>query len=361
MSTHLSNDFMLNTSTQIVLSDGIGLVSPQILHNQVNSHIGDNSTHILSDFGHNVTDDSNYRLVPVVDNNQQAALSVENLSHLPGQDMSQGAQIVLLPTQNINLVANVPKQEQVQMILPNDVGYQLLTSIPNVSVLVPTNLLLTNGYILINNDTESSSQTIPLQTESVQSNETLVTNQNPLFLKQWAPDTNRSGQHHIISTDVEFQNNAPQQMAQAQECEYIALADTGTQTVLGAIPEAELNQTTHLINSNGQIVGIIGSDHQLSILQSDSTSENQVLIIDANEGLTLANGQLESAQSYDINTVLASTIAAASTEKTDPSQAKQWLKDSCIVNRALKALKKNNTSHHHHANRPHSQARRAVV
>lgn len=64
-------------------------------------------------------------------------------------NMSQTAQIVLLQGQNINLInniANVPKQEHIQMILPNDVSYQLRFS----NVLVPTTIFFNNNECILN-------------------------------------------------------------------------------------------------------------------------------------------------------------------------------------------------------------------
>ncbi|KAI2799255.1 hypothetical protein BLOT_013267 [Blomia tropicalis] len=317
---------------------------------------------------------------------QQSQLKLNSMSE--SNDMSQATQIVLLPSPNLNLVANVPKQPEslqqqqqqqaqpqqpVQMIVQNDGGYQLLTSIPNVNVLVPTNLLLTNGYILIPNSPVTCPGQIETVTSDTQPNETDQTN-NPLFLKQWVDGTNG------VTTQpqmLQFESiSAEQPMTLEPECEYIALTDSGTQTaVLNTLPESngQINQTAHLISSNGQIVGIIGSDQIGQILQTDSSMDNPVLLtacIDPNDNtlnqlISGAATQVDGVtNSYDINTILASTISSITgveQTKSDQNQAKQWLKDSYIVNRALKALKKNAkqqsaTAHHHPTNRPHLQS-----
>lgn len=370
MTNQLSNEFIFSTNSPIALNDGINLVAQPLIHGQVNNvsapvNNGAVAASIWPTVNNNNNNNPNceinYNLLQVTEEQQQqqhqlqpptqqtVSFSTNNLPQIQAQNMSQ---IVLLPTQNINV-----------NLMQNEVGYQLLTNtIPNVGVLVPTNILLTNGYFLLPNS-QNACQAIALETSA-----STPTN-----------DPSISVPGHLIAANAEFDAVAQQQQQQLllqqqesaqqlqqqqeQECEYVALTDSATQTVFSglAVETSELNngQTTAHLISNGQIVGIIGSD-QLSLLQQSDGGENQVLLaacIDANEsGLTL-NGQTvtDGITSYDINTMLAQSIATAVVEKSDQDQAKQWLKDSYIVNRALKALKKTNGSSHHHHNRPHPQ------
>lgn len=293
MTNQLSNEFIFSTSSPLALNDGINsLILGQV---NVSAPVND-GTGVASSIWPTVSDNANcevnYNLLQQVTQEQQqqqqqtqqtVSFSADNLSQIQAQTMSQ---IVLLPTQNIQLLTN---------------------SIPNVGVLVPANLLLVSNVEF-----------------------DAVAQQQQMILQQ------QQQQQQLVQPE--------------QECEYITLADTATQTVLSGLAETLNNGQTaqlNLISSNGQIVGIIGSDQLVNL----PGGENQVLLaacIDPNE-----NG-LSQGNNYDINSMLASTISTT-VEKSDQDQAKQWLKDSYIVNRALKALKKTNGSSHHHHNRPHPQ------
>lgn len=291
MTNQLSNEFIFSTSTPLALNDGIN----SLILGQVNVSApvndGTGAASIWPTVSNNANE-INYNLLQQVSQEQQqqtqqaVSFSADNLSQMQAQSMSQ---IVLLPTQNIQLLTN-----------------------SNVGVLVPTNLLLVSN---VEFDAVAQQQ-----------------QQQQMILHQ------QQQQHQQL-------------VQQEQECEYITLADTATQTVLSGLAETLNNGQTaqlNLISSNGQIVGIIGSDQLMNL----PGGENQVLLaacLDSNE-----NG-LSQGNNYDINTMLASTISTMMVEKSDQDQAKQWLKDSYIVNRALKALKKTNGSSHHHHNRPHPQ------
>lgn len=126
------------------------------------------------------------------------------------------------------------------------------------------------------------------------------------------------------------------------------MANTATQTVIADLSENEIDQTTQLLANNCQILGIIGNN-QIGILQNETDPENQVLLaacIETPVEAVVDNDAVEqlaaTASTTDINTFLASTLSDDEIEKFDSNHAKEWLKDSCIVNRALKALKKVN-------------------
>lgn len=127
------------------------------------------------------------------------------------------------------------------------------------------------------------------------------------------------------------------------------MANTATQTVIADLSENEIDQTTQLLANNCQILGIIGNN-QIGILQNKPDAENQVLLaacIETPVETVVDNDTVEqlavTSSTTDINTFLASTLSNDDEiEKFDSNHAKEWLKDSCIVNRALKALKKAN-------------------
>lgn len=291
MTNQLSNEFIFSTSSPLALNDGIN----SLILGQVNgpASVNDGTASLWPTVSNNANCEINYNFQQVTQEQQQhqqqltqqaVSFSADNLSQIQAQTMSQ---IVLLPTQNIQLLTN---------------------SIPNVGVLVPTNLVLVSN----------------VEFDAV------------------AQQQQQQQQQMILQ-----QQQQQQLVQQEQECEYINLADTATQTVLSGLAETLNNgQTAQLISSNGQIVGIIGSDQLVNL----PGGENQVLLaacIDPNDQNGLSQGN-----NFDINTMLASTISTMTVEKSDQDQAKKWLKDSYIVNRALKALKKTNGSSHHHHNRP---------
>lgn len=280
--------------------------------------------------------DSQQRIVQGTFDYQELAQPEPNMA-------TQTAQIVLLPAPNLG---KPEPQQQVQMILPNDVGYQI---IPNVSVLVPTTILITdkNECILIPQNSQNLCQTMGDSEQTVATDPRWMeeSGMNPATIK--VDESSRIG-------------------AESAECEYITLANTATQTLVAGLPaEAEVNPTQLIAANNCQILGIIGTN-QIGIIHSESnTAENPVLLaINQPES---NHHQAENPESnYDINSFLASTISTTTTmngnnevAKFDQNQAKQWLKDSFIVNRALKALKKSSSSSSssNSRHRPHSNWR----
>lgn len=340
MSDQLQNEFLLNSNASISLNDGIKLIHHEISQNSSNIAA---QVSLASNETHSHVNNLNFNIT----NQQSAAFSSADFNRIEqDQNMSQTAQIVLLPTQNINM-ANSSKSDQVQMILPNDIGYQI---IPNVSVLVPTTILITdkNECILIPQNSQNMCQPLPLASTDTQANESVdSTSDNSLYMKRWV-ETERPEQQ--IITKMDLTENL--RLAREQDCEYITLTNTGTQTFMGGLPHSDINPTAQLIGNNCQILGIIGSN-QIGILQNEATTDNQVLLAACIEN---EESQIQSSSNYDINAFLASTISTMPVEKSDQNQAKQWLKDSFIVNRALKALKKSN-ARSHHSNRPHANWR----
>nr|XP_046911101.1 myotubularin-related protein DDB_G0290005-like [Dermatophagoides farinae]XP_046911102.1 myotubularin-related protein DDB_G0290005-like [Dermatophagoides farinae] len=304
--------------------------------------------------------------------------------------MSQTAQIVLLPTQNLQvsngfinehhtstLVQKTTVAEPVQMILPtnNDLvgSYQVAAAtFPNVSVLVPSTILIANQNECILIPQQQNSQNICQPNLSLQ---VASSNNHQLFYTSPIDSS-------YEATNVEYEEVPQQQPQEEQECEIIALDNNiSAQTVLTGIAMTDQNETilnhqpTHLINNNCQIIGIVhNGTNQVSILQQqqqpqsslvhstsvDQTIQQQVLLskcVDSND----SNNNKQNQQSmeihtngyqYDMNEFL-TTIAESSSsaltttvtkEKSDPDQAKEWLKDCFIVNRALKALKKANNN-----------------
>lgn len=133
-----------------------------------------------------------------LNHNQENHLDVEyydlpiNHQHqrdnLNNNTMSQTAQIVLLPTQNLQvsntstLVQKTTIAEPVQMILPtnNDLigSYQVAAAtFPNVSVLVPTTILIANQNECILIPQQQNSQNIGQPNLSLQ----VAPTNNPLF------------------------------------------------------------------------------------------------------------------------------------------------------------------------------------
>ncbi|UXI19054.1 Alpha-mannosidase [Sarcoptes scabiei] len=309
-----------------MIGDWIADMSNQLRNSSNNSAIDYNHNHRaqtvqLNSEIHNQNHSSRSNLD---DNTDQ---SYENILQLQGSRMSQTAQIVLLPTQNIS-IANVPdRNEPVQMIVPNDMEYRI--AFPNVSVLVPTTIFITDK------------------------NECILVTQN-------SQSINRPSLPSIETTSTESSSFAEDQYGEFQEsgCEFITLANTATQTVIPGYQEDHLerNQTSN----NCQIVGIIGTN-QIGILQNQYNNDNQFLLaacVETSNGNDNLAQETESNRSemsinqtesfiddpndlndnYDVNAFLASNISMMNIEKSDPYKAKEWLKDSFILSRIHYAL-----------------------
>ncbi|XP_027198621.1 uncharacterized protein LOC113792864 [Dermatophagoides pteronyssinus] len=323
--------------------------------------------------------------------NQQQQQQQDHLNNT----MSQTAQIVLLPAQNLQVsnglmndhhsptfVQKTTVAEPVQMILPtnNDLvgSYQVAAAtFPNVSVLVPTTILIANQNECILIPQQQNSPNICQPNLSLQ----VASTNNPLFY-------NSSIDSPFEANNVEYEEVIQQQQPQEeQECEIIALDNNiNAQAILAGIAMNDRNETilnhqpTQLINNNCQIIGIVhNGTNQVSILQQqqqpqsslmNSTSVDQTIqqvLLSKCMDTTDNNNNKQNRESmeihtndyqYDMNEFFTSIVEPSQTssssssttltsflkEKSDPDQAKEWLKDSFIVNRALKALKKANNN-----------------
>ncbi|OTF81574.1 hypothetical protein BLA29_006771 [Euroglyphus maynei] len=283
--------------------------------------------------------------------------------------MSQTAQIVLLPTQNLQvsntstLVQKTTIAEPVQMILPtnNDLvgSYQVAAAtFPNVSVLVPTTILIANQNECILIPQQQNSQNIGQPNLSLQ----VAPTNTPLFYTS-------SVDSSYEANNVEYAE-VLQQPQEEQECEIIALDNNiNAQTILAGITMTDQNETilnpqsTQLINNNCQIIGIVHNGvNQVGILQQpqsslmNSTSVDQAIqqvLLSKCMDTTDGNNNKQNRQAieihadgyqYEMNDFLTSIVEPSQTsssstsnittflkEKSDPDQAKEWLKDCFIL------------------------------
>lgn len=155
MSNQFENQYLLNSNSSSIINgnDNNNLIRsqqhPPVQIDQSIKTLNINNT-LTSTNQLNVLNNINREDINNINNNANYS-NINQQINSSGQqaNMSQTAQIVLLPTQNINLInniANVPKQEHIQMILPNDVSYQLRFS----NVLVPTTILFNNNECILN-------------------------------------------------------------------------------------------------------------------------------------------------------------------------------------------------------------------
>lgn len=339
----------------------------QELHQQTLNIIEPMQTLNVADIQHNSS------------NIQQVGYPIHSLvqGQSNGVNMSQPSQLVLLP-QNLTIK---PEQQHQQMFVANDGSYQIIQQQNNV--LVPANLMMTNNGSLVLIPSQSpphanpqlvSPQQMFLPQQLNQQSGSFVTNSVPL---------QQQHQQQQLLAPVNFNGAQLMTSGASQEvgdCEYIAVAADQSPTLLTAtIPDTSNHQLspTHqlTLGNNAQIIGILQHNgvEQKLIFQNSVNGENQILLsacidpYDSNVGYVTSVTELSPTE--DINAFLESTFDVVGSEKADPNRAKQWLKDSYIVTRALKALKQSSASiatttttdstssssisHHYPRSRPH--------